>query len=195
MKRGALTALALLFILGLVSAPSASAGAAHSAAAKHKRKKCKANWVFKKGKCRHRKGRPLVPQDNSPRDIVRATLTWQGDANLDLIIEDAEDRQAGYSPSAGSVINEIPDATHLGDVGSGGGTEQFVDHLWHPNPFLAANRGFLFGYCGRDIEESVTGTLTFVRAFGGSGSIPVHFDPPPPPGETGATNICASFYG
>jgi hypothetical protein len=191
--------LTLSLAVGFAGVASAADLASHAAVAKAKKrgkKKCKANWVFKKGKCRRQKGPRRAPFDNSPRDIVRATATWQGNANLDLIVEDQDGHRAGYSPSAGGVVNEIPDATHLGDVGLGGGTETFIDHAWHPlYPDFVPNRGFLFGVCARDVAEPVAATLTFVDRLGGSRTVTDHFDPPPPPGESGVTNICDSVYG
>jgi hypothetical protein len=191
-------ALACAVLLALSLGPAASTFASEPAgfaAASAAKKKCKANWAFKKGKCRRKKHARVPPFDNSPRDIVRATVTWQGNANVDLIVEDAEDRQAGYSAAAGGVVNEIPDATHLGDVGPIGGTETFIDHIWRPlYPNFVANRGFLFEACARDVVEPVTATLTYVGAIGGTYSHEEHFDPPPPPGESGATTLCGGFY-
>jgi hypothetical protein len=135
--------------------------------------------------------------DNSPRDMVRATLSWQGDANLDLIVTDEQQvLTAGYAAATGAVVNEIPDATHQGDVGAPGGTEQFVDHAWHPNPFLAPNRHFYYGVCRREhVPEPIDATLTFVRAMGDTLRITVPFKPPPPPGESGSELNCAAWYG
>jgi hypothetical protein len=191
MKRvGVIIGLGLALGLGSGAVAQASSGHHHPVA----KKKCKANWVFRKGKCRRVAGPYYPPPDNSPRDIVRATLTWQGNANLDLIVTDEQDRVAGYLSSAAGVVNEIPDATHEGDV-TGGGTETFVDHVWHPNPFLARNRGFFFGACARDVVQPVTATLAFVRAFGGTETLSVHFDPPDTSGITSASTLCLAYYG
>jgi hypothetical protein len=183
-------ALMLVFAIGLATTASASDRIGQAAAAKAKKRKCKKGLVRRKGKCRH----PVRTgwADTSPRHAVRATVSWQGDANVDLIVLDTEDRRAGYSAAAGGVVNEIPDATHQGDV-TGGGTETFVDHIWYPNPSLARSRGFIFEVCARQVAEPVTATLTFLRASGGQQSIPVHYEPPSE--ETGATNLCLGYYG
>jgi hypothetical protein len=195
MKRLAVIGMVLGLVFGLASVASASHSSARATAAKtkKKRKKCKANWAFKKGKCRRVKGPHYPPADNSPRDVVRATVTWQGNANLDLIVTDQQNRVAGYSSSAGAVVNEIPDATHEGDVGAGGGTERFVDHAWHPNPFATPNRGFSFGACARDVMEPVTATLTFVGMIGGEHTTQERFDPPGT--GSGATTLCLAYWG
>jgi hypothetical protein len=194
MNRLAVIGVVFGLLLGAGGVASASPNSAHATASKtkKKRKKCKANWVFKKGKCRRQKVPPFSWPDNSPRDAVRATLSWQGNANLDLTVTDLENREAGYSSSAGAVLNEIPDATYEGDVGAGGGTETFIDHVWHPNPFMAPNRGFYFGVCARDVDEPVTATLTFVGAFDHGATVQEHYEPPGT--GSGATNLCLAYW-
>lgn len=158
---------------------------------KTQKRKCKKGRVFRKGKCRHRLP-AAVPIDLSPRDLVRATLTWQGDANLDLVVRDDQGRVAGYSASAGAVVNEIPNATQEGDVPAGGGTETFVDHIWRPPFYLPTpNRGFYFGACGRDVNEAVSATMTFIGAFGSTATTTEQFEPA---GGSGATNVCGFYY-
>jgi hypothetical protein len=184
-------------VFGLAPVASASHNSAHATASKtekKKRRKCKGNWVFKKGKCRRVKAPHYPPPDSSPRDIVRATVSWRGNANVDLIVEDLDHRQAGYSSAAGGVVNEIPDATHQGDVGPGGGTETFIDHIWHPlYPNFVANRGFVFEVCARDVMEPVTATLTFVGMIGTEHTMQERFDPPGT--GSGATTLCLGYWG
>jgi hypothetical protein len=193
MKGLAVIGLVLALGLSFSAVAQASSGPHHPAGKKKKHKKCKANWTFRKGKCRRVKGPPLAPVDNSPRDAVRATLTWQGNANLDLVVRDEQGRQAGGTDSAGSVVNEIPDATQTGDASSGG-TETFVDHLWHPNPFLAPNRGFDFTSCARDVTgpNPVTATLTLLSAFGST--LTLHPQLGPTDGSGSTSTICLGYY-
>jgi hypothetical protein len=192
MKRLAVT-IGLVLALELGSGVlSPTSSVAHHPAGKKQKKKCKANWTFRKGKCRRVKVPHPPPTDNSPRDLVRATLTWQANADLDLIVRDDQDRIAGYSSSAGAVVNQIPDATHGGDVASGG-TETFTDHAWHPNPFLAPNRGFVFTSCARNVTgpDPVTATLTLVSAYGST--VTLHPQLGPTDGSGSTSTICLGY--
>jgi hypothetical protein len=181
----------LALTVGLVGVASGAERTGHAVTAKAKKKKCKAHWVFKKGKCRRLKGPHYPPPDNSPRDLVRATLTWQGSANLDLIVRDEQGRIAGYSSTVGRVVNQIPDATLLGDASSGG-TETFVDHLWHPNPFVAPNRGFSFTGCARNDPgpPPVSATLSLIDAFGGTRTLQLQLGRD----SDETSTICLGYY-
>src|SRR5262245_26676169 len=116
MKRLAYIAVVCLLVLGVGGATTAS-GADNAGRTKSAKKRCKPGKSFRKGKCR----RLATPwPDNSPRDFVRATLSWSGPGNLDLMVKDAQDRVAGWGFSLGFFANQIPSATHQGDVSDGG---------------------------------------------------------------------------
>jgi hypothetical protein len=152
MKRLAvIIGLGLALGLGGGAVAQASSGHHHHPVAK---KKCKDNWTFREGKCRRVKPREIPPPVlPSPHSIVRATLSWDGPAYLDMQVGGQQGR-SGYFPGEGGVLNEIPNAHYSrGTGGPGPETETFIDDLFSDGygsvPFPNGNREFGFGYCYR----------------------------------------------
>jgi hypothetical protein len=113
------------------SAPALGAGdAAHTASSKAKRSKaCKKR--HKKGiACKKREGRASLSA------LARTvTLTWDSAANIDLQVYDASGHRAGLQ--AGTMVNEIPGATHSADDTDGFGPETFADPSGRKVGYLA----------------------------------------------------------
>lgn len=151
MKRFVGTLGVAVAVLMGVSAPASAAHA--NPHPKKSKKKCKAGRTFQKGKCRRVSVvPPALPGPRGPRSLVRATLISDGPASLWLQVTGVQGR-AGYFPSEGGTLNEIPNAHYSGGANPyGPGTESFTDDLfygdygsiWVPSP---GNRGFSFTRC------------------------------------------------
>jgi hypothetical protein len=137
--------LALVALLGLtIVAGTASVGASASSHAVVAKKKCKKKHKHsarfaKKCKNVHH---IVLP---APGPLVRATLSWSANDEVDLHAFDAGGNHAGWDFGVGSVVNNIPSAHHNGDVGAGGPSESFTDDI-----FVAggpSNREFSFVAC------------------------------------------------
>jgi hypothetical protein len=192
MKGGAwIVALALALTVGIGASASASEGGP-AVPAKAKKNKCKHGKVFRKGKCRKAKIPPLaVP---SPHSIVRATLSWDGPAYLGMQVSGQQGR-AGYFPSEGGVLNEIPNAHYnRGTGGPGPESETFTDDLFSGGngsvPFPNGNRSFGFGYCyqGSAGPELSHVTYTWMTSTGLVNHQSWTIDP-----TADAITLCATF--
>jgi hypothetical protein len=155
--------LALVALLGLVvalatvSAGHASAGHAVAAKKKCKKKHKSAAGVAKKKKCKHH---PQVQQVTlpAPAPIVRATLAWTANDEVDLHAFDASGNHAGWVNTG--VVNNIPNAHHNGDIGPGGPSESFTDDIFVIGG--PSNREFSYIACLYDNPDTNPYTATFV---------------------------------
>jgi hypothetical protein len=70
----------------------------------------------------------------APGPVVRATLSWTASEQVDLHAFDASGNHSGWdynvNPPDGSLVNNIPNARHNGDIGPSGGTESFTDDIY-----------------------------------------------------------------
>jgi hypothetical protein len=166
-------ALILGVTVGLAGVATASKQASHAVAAKTK-KKCKGGRTYRKGKCRRRGTFPPLPGTTpaSPNSIVRASLSWDGPANVWMQVSGQQGR-AGYFPGEG-VLNEIPNAHYSGGTGGPAPeTDTFTDDLfyggygfiYYPSP---GNRGFSFTFCENGVAgpDPVHVQYMFVEANG-----------------------------
>jgi hypothetical protein len=177
-------------VLVCLSAPGAASADPHPAKPK---KECKAAWVLHKGKCHRRKTRRPPPA--KPVSLVRASLTWDGPANLWLEIRGSEGR-AGFFSEQG-VLNEIPNALFVrhGDPG-GPGDETFTDNLFYggygwtywPSP---GNRNFTYTICDNppDGTEPIHASLMTVGANGGVSQSSWTITPQPGPQPSGCATL------
>jgi hypothetical protein len=160
---GRLALVALLGLsLALVTVSTSHASAGHAVAAKKKCKKKKhrsATSSKKKKKCKKVK-RVVLP---APGPLARGTLSWNANDEVDLHAFDASGNHAGWdynvNPPFGALVNNIPNARHLGDVGGGGPAETFSDDIFvRGGP---SNREFSYVACLYD-DGDVPYTATFI---------------------------------
>jgi hypothetical protein len=170
--------LALVALLGMtVAAGSGNAAASGPGHAVMAKKKCKkkhkrsAGTAKKKKKCK-KVHHVVLP---APGPLVRGTLSWSANNEVDLHAFDASGNQAGWdynvNPPDGSLVNNIPNARHNGDVGPGGPMETFTDDLFVVGG--PANREFSYVAClyqGPGVDD-YTATFTAVSQSGASSSV------------------------
>jgi uncharacterized protein YfaP (DUF2135 family) len=154
--------------LSLSTAGAGAAGTGHAIAAKKCKKHKRSAASAKKKKCKLKK--VVLP---APGPMVRGTLTWSaGSAEIDLHAFDASGNHAGWdfnvNPPNGSLVNNIPNARHNGDVGPSGGSETFTDDIFVVGG--PANREFSYVAC---IYGSNTATFTGVAKTGQTSSVPL----------------------
>jgi hypothetical protein len=165
---------ALLALTLVVTAGSAgAAGAGHAVAAK---KKCKFKKfkntaaTAKKKKCKKRRGPvpPVPPVLPAPAPLVRGTITWSANVDVDLHAYDASGNHSGWvGPPPGGIVEGIPNATHSPDLGTAG-TETFTDNIYVQGG--PTNREFSFIVC---FYGNTSATFTGVSASGTTSTIPV----------------------
>jgi hypothetical protein len=178
----------LTMLLLLVAAPVSSASVSDTLAAHASKKKCKKGWVRKRGKCHRRKAFPARPPATAI-STVRASLSWNGTASLDLQVEDSTGNRAGYYPGTGS-LNEIPSALYGGNVDTGPGTETFTDQAYFPSLGAVQNRRFLFTWCVNWVGGSDPVPATF-RVVESSGIVTTWNSNLSP----GSGSSCAGYWG
>jgi hypothetical protein len=172
---------ALVALLGLtlalvtVSAGNASARhAGHAVAAKKKckKKKHRSASVAKKKKCKKKHAAPPVTPVVTPAPLVRATLSWTADDEVDLHVFDASGNHAGWVNPTG-VVNNIPNARHNGDAGPGGPSETFTDDIFVVGG--PSNREFAYVACLYDGPDPDPYGATFqgVTRDGGTTTLPL----------------------
>jgi hypothetical protein len=194
---GLVALLGLMLALVAITASHARAGQpGHAVAAKKKCKKHKRSaGVSKKKKCK-KVHHIVLP---APGPLVRATLAWSANDEVDLHAFDASGNHAGWAqtgPSTFGVVNNIPNAHHNGDIGPGGPSESFTDDIFVVGG--PSNREFSYIACLYDSPSPspYTATFTGVTKSGASSSLtlngPAFYTlttpggPPLPP----ATSIC-----
>jgi hypothetical protein len=166
-RSGRALALAILMIaasllVGTLVANAGAAGNTHAVAAKKcKKHKRSASSAKKKKKCKLRK--IVLP---APGPLVRGTLSWSGASNqIDLHAFDASGNHAGWdynvNPPDGSLVNNIPNARHNGDVGPAGPSETFTDDIFVVGG--PANREFTYVAC---VYGNDSATFTGVASNG-----------------------------
>jgi hypothetical protein len=167
------TLLALVALLGLTVAVTAGSAGASSRSesavtAKKKCKKGKKSATAAKKKCK-KKAPPPAPAPTStpptPTPTVRATLTWNTTADLDLIVW-APDGTVAF-PDANTIANSQFSPDDL----DGNGPESFTD-----NAFIvggSANRQFSYGACVSDDDDldGTVATIQYKRADGSTNTI------------------------
>lgn len=162
---GLVALLGMTLALVTITAGHARAGQpGHAVAAKKKCKKKKkhsASSAKKKHKCK-KVHHVVLP---APAPLVRATLAWAANNEVDLHAFDANGNHAGWvqtTPTDGHVVNNIPSAHHGGDSGSvTGGTETFTDDIFVSGG--PSNREFAYVAC----LYSFTGTDDYTATFTG----------------------------
>ena len=157
--RGRWALVVLVAVLGLTlaleTAGTAASAPGHAVAAKkckkkkHRKKKCKKKIVL-----------PL------PGPMVRGTLSWTANTEMDLHAFDASGNHAGWVDPTG-VVNNIPNATHNGDRGPGGPSESFTDNIFVQG---GSNREFAYVAC---IYGAGSATFTGTTATGQTSSVPL----------------------
>jgi hypothetical protein len=172
--------IALVGALGLMVVASGSnavaSGPGHAVTAKKcKKHKRSAAASKKKKKCK-KVHHVVLP---APAPLVRGTLAFTNTSNneVDLHAFDASGNHAGWdynvNPPSGSLVNNIPNARHNGDVGSGGPSETFTDDIFVLGG--PSNRQFSFVAClYGDNPGSYTASFTGVTAAGQSNTIPLN---------------------
>jgi hypothetical protein len=176
---GRITLVALLGLtlaLVTVSAGHANASVWHKAGATTaKKKKCKKKHrsaaSAKKKKCKKKHAAPPVTPVVLPAPLVRATLSWTADDEVDLHAFDASGNHAGWVNPTG-VVNNIPNARHNGDAGPGGPSETFTDDIFVVGG--TSNREFAYVACLYD-DGDVPYDATFqgVTRDGGTTTLPL----------------------
>ena len=154
-----LTGLALLAILALmlsVTVGTAATAAGGSAAEIAKKKKCKKKKASssKKKKCKKKKKKGA-----KPAPLVRATLTWDTNADFDLWVFDTAGNRA--RAASNTIANTTFSANDTMDT-DGLGPETFTDNI-----FKKPGRAFSYGVCFQDGGSNPTNfTLDYVTADG-----------------------------
>jgi len=160
-----LIVVALVALLGLVviiagSSSAAASGSGHAVVAKKcKKHKRSAAAAKKKKKCK-KVHHVVLP---APGPLVRATLAWSANDEVDLHAFDAGGNHAGWdfnaNPPTGGIVNNIPNARHTGDVGPGGPSETFVDDIFVVGG--PSNREFSYVACLYAGPSTTDYTATF----------------------------------
>jgi hypothetical protein len=167
-RRWSLIALIALLGLAVTVATTSSSGASsgHAVAAKKKCKKKKGKksaTAAKKKKCKRKKQQqpqqPQQPQSppSSPSAVVRASLSWTSDNDVDLHVFDSSGNDAGYG-SGGEIENTIPNSSFSGDVQTAG-SESFTDNIFVVGG--STNREFGYVACLWDVESDSDYSVTF----------------------------------
>ena len=164
-SRGRWAVAVLVAALGLTTVlatggTAVSATPGHAITAKKCKKKHRSAESAKKKKCKKRVVLPL------PGPMVRGTLSWTANTEMDLHAFDASGNHAGWVDPTG-VVNNIPNATHNGDRGPGGPSETFTDNIFVQG---GSNREFSYVAC---IYGSGDATFTGVTANGQASSVPL----------------------
>jgi hypothetical protein len=163
--------LGLTLALVTVTAGRANAGeAGHAVVAKKKckKKKHRSASSAKKKKCKKKMHRVVLP---APAPLVRGTLSWSSaSSEIDLHAFDASGNHAGWdytvNPPGGSLVNNIPNARHNGDVGPAGPSETFTDDIFVPGGPSTREFGYVACIYGPDAA-----TFTGVTSSGQSSSV------------------------
>lgn len=169
-----LVLLALVTLLGLAVVAAGSNAAAsdpgHAVAAKKCKKHKRSARSAKKKKCKLH--HIVLP---APAPLVRGTLSWTANVEVDLHAFDANGAHAGWDFNVGgpdgSLVNNIPSAHHNGDVGPGGPSESFTDDTFVVGG--PANREFSYVACIYGASPSTQATFTGVARTGQSSSVPL----------------------
>jgi hypothetical protein len=168
--------LALVALLGLaVAAGSGSASASgpgHAVMAK-KCKKHKRSAAASKKKKKCKKVRHVVLP--APAPLVRATVSWTANDEVDLHAFDANGNHAGWVDPTG-VVNNIPSARHTGDAGPGGPSESFTDDIYVVGG--PSNREFAYAVCLYNQPTVSAYTATFVGVTAGGTATTLTLDGP-----------------
>jgi hypothetical protein len=147
--------IALVALTVSLGAGAASAGPGHAVAAK--KKKCKKKGkksaaAAKKKKCKKKKHAipvtptpPSTPTGPSTGETVRASVTWEGDAEVDLHVYDALGNHDYYNDED-STIPQAEDE----DQSTDGGPETFTDFQ------LPSTRTFTFYVCLYNYNDDPT---------------------------------------
>jgi hypothetical protein len=163
-------------LLGLAIAAGGTSAAATGSGRAVEAKKCKkakkGAVSAKKKKCK-KVHHVVLP---APGPLVRATLSWSANHEVDLHAFDPSGNHAGWdfnvNPPNGTLVNNIPNARHNGDVGPPGGTESFTDGIFVTGG--PSNREFSYVAClyvSPGGPGSYTATFTGVTKTGISSSV------------------------
>jgi len=172
--------LGLTLALAAVAAGQASSRSSHAIIAKKgkckKKKKHSASSSKKKHKCK-KVHHVVLP---APAPLVRATLAWTANNEVDLHAFDASGHHAGWfqtTPTDGHVENNIPSAHHNGDAGPGGPQESFTDDVYVVGGL--SNREFAYVAClySFDGTADYTATFTGVTARGTTSTLTLEGTP------------------
>jgi hypothetical protein len=147
-----------LALAGVAAGQASSRAAGHAVVAKKKckKKKHRSASSAKKKKCKKKVHRVVLPP---PGPVVRATLSWTANNEVDLHAFDASGNQAGWVNSVNGVVNNIPSAHQNGDIGPTGGTESFTDDIYVVGG--PSNREFTYVACLFDFPDGDPYSATF----------------------------------
>jgi hypothetical protein len=164
----------LVALLGLTIAAgggsAVASGPGHAVAAKKCKKHKRSAGVSKKKKCKKKKKTTPTPvQLPAPGPLVRATLSWSANDEVDLHAFDSSGNHAGWVEPG--VVNNIPNAHHNGDKGPFGPSESFTDDIFVSGG--STNREFSYVACLYDfpLTSSYSATFTGVTADGHSSTV------------------------
>jgi hypothetical protein len=169
-----------LALVGVSAGQASSRGAGHAVVAKKKKckkKKHRSASSAKKKKCKKRVHHVVLP---APASLVRGTLTWSANNEVDLHAFDSSGNHAGWDFSLDGVVNNIPNARHSGDVGPGGGTESFTDDIYVLGG--PSNREFSFVACLYDGPGGADYNATFTGVSANGTSTPLTLEGTPSDG-------------
>jgi hypothetical protein len=171
--------MALVAVLGVavvVETGSASAApSGHAVTAKKlkcKKKKSSAAAAKKKKKCK-KVHSVVLP---APAPLVRATIAWTANFEVDLHAFDSSGNHAGWNDTLLSVENHIPNAHHNGDAGPGGPSESFTDDINVVGG--PSNRQFVYVACLFDGPGTGAYTANFTGVTAGGITTPLSLDGP-----------------
>ena len=166
-RRGGTLVAAIALVTALVAAgPGSASVGGDGPSADVAKKKCKK----KKGKkkCKKKK-KPAAPPAPLLTTKVRATLTWNSTADMDLHIWSPSGGHNGYNTGTGLYDAGIPNSIGPVDDTNGFGPETFTDGQWYEPPPATtsplANRQFSFTIC-QNSNTATLATLVFVDRTG-----------------------------
>jgi hypothetical protein len=156
----------IALVTGLVAIGPGSAAGGTGGPSADIAKKCKKK-KGKKRKCKKKKA-PVTPPPLLTSK-VRATLTWNSTADLDLHIWSPTGGHNGYNPGTNGYDAGILNSIGPSDDTNGFGPETFTDGQWYEPPPAStsplANRQFSFTVC-QNSNTATLATLVYVDRTG-----------------------------
>jgi hypothetical protein len=171
--------MALVAVLGIAvvvetgSASATSTGHAVTAKKLKCKKKKKSSAVTAKKKCKKKVQNVVLP---APAPLVRATVSWTANDEVDLHAFDSNGNHAGWDNSIDGVVDSIPSAHHNGDIGPGGPSESFTDDIYVLGG--PSNREFAYAVCLYNGPSSSAYNATFVGVTAGGNTTTLTLDGP-----------------
>jgi hypothetical protein len=176
-RRWAVTALVAVLGIAVVGETSSASATSPGHAVTAKKLKCKKKKKSsavsaKKKKCK-KVHNVVLP---APAPLVRATVSWTANDEVDLHAFDSTGNHAGWNDSIPGVVNNIPSAHHNGDIGPGGPSESFTDDIYVLGG--PSNREFAYAVCLYNNPGPSAYTATFVGVTAGGNTTTLTLDGP-----------------